>query len=92
MGLCYLCEKKEREGYWCYFCSDCRKLKHYISIYGDRTYEILDNVLARTQDKQEYKIKEELKKDIENKEQALVKDYALRSAKKEKKKVQKLED
>tara|TARA_R110000824_G_scaffold340033_2_gene526558 strand:- start:358 stop:633 length:276 start_codon:yes stop_codon:yes gene_type:complete len=90
--ICYLCEKKERESYFSYFCSDCRKLKHYISIYGDRTYEILDNVLARTLDKQEYKIKEELKKDIENKEQALVKDYALRSAKKEKKKVQKLTD
>lgn len=85
MGLCYLCEKKEREGYWCYFCSDCRKLKHYISIYGDRTYEILNNVLSRTPAKQAYKINDELKKNIEANE------YALRS-KKEKKKVAKLDD
>lgn len=84
MPLCYLCEKKPREGYWCYFCTDCRKLKHYISIYGDRTYEILDNVLARTEDKQQYKINDEIKKDIENKE------YSLRSNKK--KKVAKLND
>jgi len=84
MPLCYLCEKKPREGYWCYFCTDCRKTKHYLNIYGDRVYEILDNVLARTEDKQQYKINDEIKKDIENKE------YSLRSNKK--KKVAKLND
>ena len=84
MGKCYMCEKKDREGYWCYYCSDCRKIKHYLNIYGERVYEILDNVLSRTEEKQQYKINDEIKKDIENKE------YSLRSNKK--KKVAKLND
>tara|TARA_R100000654_G_scaffold24441_2_gene47316 strand:- start:4680 stop:4859 length:180 start_codon:yes stop_codon:yes gene_type:complete len=44
----------------------------------DRVIEILDNVLSRTQDKQDNKIKEEIKDEIENKE------YSLRSNKNKK--------
>jgi hypothetical protein len=44
----------------------------------DRVIEILDNVLSRTEDKQDNKIKEEIKSEIENKE------YTLRSSKNKK--------
>jgi len=46
-------------------CSDCRKIRHYMSIYSkDRVIEILDSILSRTQDKQDNKVKSEIKKDI----------------------------
>ena len=79
MGLCYLCEKQERESYWSHYCTDCRRLKHYINLFDKRVYEILDNVLTRTEDKQDNKIKEEIKTEIEKKA------YTLRSDKPEKK-------
>ena len=60
-------------------CDTCRKVKHYMSCYSrDRVIEILDNVLSRTEDKQDNKIKEEIKQEIENKE------YSLRSNKNKK--------
>tara|TARA_R110002167_G_scaffold198187_6_gene401248 strand:+ start:797 stop:964 length:168 start_codon:yes stop_codon:yes gene_type:complete len=46
-------------------------MKHYINLYQDRVIEILDNILSRTEDKQDNKIKEELKNEIENKENIL---------------------
>ena len=44
----------------------------------DRVIEILDNVLSRTEDKQDNKINEEIKNEIQNKE------YSLRSSKNKK--------
>lgn len=73
MYTCKFCEIKPVEG-WIYnstWCSDCRKMKHYINLYQDRVIEILDNILSRTEDKQDNKIKEELKNEIENKENIL---------------------
>tara|TARA_R100000654_G_scaffold50368_1_gene76544 strand:+ start:1738 stop:1986 length:249 start_codon:yes stop_codon:yes gene_type:complete len=69
---CYLC-LTEYAGVFETYCVKCKKIKHYISLYGDRVHEVLDNVLSRTEDKQDNKIKVELKNEIENKE------YALRS-------------
>jgi len=77
MGLCYMCEKKDRVGYFSYYCEDCRKIKHLLNLYGDRVNEVLENVLVRPVDKQEHKIKNEIKKDIEKKS------YSLRSASKQ---------
>ena len=57
-------------------CSKCKKIKHYISIYDDRVYEVLDSVLSRTKDKQDNKVKAEIQKEIENKK------YNLRNTKK----------
>jgi len=74
MGYCYMCEKKERVAYFSYFCEDCRKIKHLLNLYGDRVNEVLEHVLVRPIDKQEHKIKDEVKKDIETKA------YSLRSA------------
>lgn len=49
-------------------CTDCRKIRHYVSIYSkDRVLTILDNVLSRTEDKQDNKIKAEIKEEIEGK-------------------------
>ena len=60
-------------------CDTCRKVKHYMSCYSrDRVIEILDNVLSRTEDKQDNKIKQEIQEEIENKE------YSLRSNKNKK--------
>lgn len=73
MGLCYLCEKKDRVAYFSYYCEDCRKIKHLLNLYGDRVNEVLEHVLVRPVDKQEHKIKDEVKKDIEKKS------YSLRS-------------
>ena len=63
---CSLCEKET-----CYiskFCDKCRRIKHHINLSGDRVYEILDNVLSRTIDKQNNKEKVEIKKEIETKQ------------------------
>ena len=76
---CYLCEL-EYAGFFAHFCTKCRRLKHLISVYGDRVYEVVDEVLVRQPQQQNNKIKIELKKEIEKKE------YALRSKNKEKKK------
>lgn len=60
-------------------CDTCRKVKHYMSCYSrDRVIEILDNVLSRTEDKQDNKIKQEIQEEIQNKE------YSLRSNKNKK--------
>ena len=61
MFNCVLCESKNSDE-WLYtskFCSKCKKIKHYLSIYSDRVYEILDE--------QNNKIKVEINKEIENK-------------------------
>ena len=73
--VCILCEKKPVEFWFGSFCSDCRRIKHHISINGDRVNEILDNVLSRTEEKQTLKEAEEIKKEIK------VKEHNLRSKK-----------
>jgi len=77
MGVCYLCETKERESYWVHYCSSCRRIKHLLNLYGDRVNEVLEEVLVRTEAKQQYKINDQVKNDIEKKT------YCLRSQKKE---------
>ena len=69
MFNCVLCEKET-----CYiskFCDKCRKIKHYLNLYDDRVYEILDNVLSRDIDKQTLKIASEIKNEIKAKEMLL---------------------
>ena len=61
---CILCEKNKVEFWFGSFCKDCRRIKHHISINGDRVYEILDNVLSRTEEKQTIKEADEIKKEI----------------------------
>tara|TARA_R110002153_G_scaffold42788_1_gene121353 strand:+ start:7926 stop:8195 length:270 start_codon:yes stop_codon:yes gene_type:complete len=63
--LCVFCEKERC--YFSYLCDGCREQKHLKLLYGDRYDEIVKNVLLRTNDKQEHKIKVEIKKDIEHK-------------------------
>lgn len=65
---CKLCEKET-----CLttsICEKCRRIKHLINLYGDRVYEVLEEVLIRTDKQQENKIGLEIKKEkeeIENK-------------------------
>ena len=66
---CIMCQKEK-----CYYynlCSKCERVKDYISLYGDRVYEVLDNVLSRDEDKQNNKIDAEIVEEIIIKEQKL---------------------
>lgn len=67
--LCVFCEKERC--YLSYLCDACREQKHLKLLYGDRYSEIVKNVLLRTNTKQEYKIKEEIKKDINSKKKEI---------------------
>lgn len=65
MGLCYLCETNNRKT-WCYYCEKCNNIKRLINLYGlERVYDILNTVLVRTREQQNYKINIELKKEQE---------------------------
>jgi len=69
MFNCVLCQKEK-----CYYynlCTKCERIKDYISLYGDRVYEVLDSVLSREVDKQENKIDAEIVKEITSKEMKL---------------------
>jgi len=66
---CIMCQKEK-----CYYynlCSKCERVKDYLSLYGDRVYEVLDNVLSRDEDKQNNKIDAEIVEEIIIKEQKL---------------------
>lgn len=63
MFSCTLCEKET-----CYvskFCTNCRKIKHLLNLYGDDVYSTLDKVLVRSKDQQNYKIENSIKPKIE---------------------------
>ncbi len=55
------------------FCEPCKRIKHYLNLYNDRVYEVLDSVLSREVDKQNNKIDAEIKKEIEVKKNQLSK-------------------
>jgi hypothetical protein len=77
MWSCAMCEREYV--YFTKVCPDCRKLKNFMNCYSrERVLEIVENVLSRTEDKQENKIKEEVKKEIEEKQSQ----YDLRNHKK----------
>lgn len=69
MFSCVFCE--ENTCYTTYLCSECRELKHTKLLYKNRFNDVIKSVLLRTDDKQEYKIKDEIKKDIEVKQMVL---------------------
>tara|TARA_R110002167_G_scaffold44739_1_gene134467 strand:- start:12137 stop:12403 length:267 start_codon:yes stop_codon:yes gene_type:complete len=79
--VCKLCETAEVENWFGTWCKSCRKVKHYLNLYGDRVYEVLDIVLSRQEDKQNNKINEEIKTEIK------LKEHNLRSNKKRNKSV-----
>lgn len=71
MAVCYLCSENDR-GTWCYYCDKCNKIKRMISLYGlERVYEILECVLIRNQEQQNYKIKNELEKEKKSADEKL---------------------
>ena len=74
---CYLCRTEPRMNWSGYYCKKCKRIQDTIAIYQDRVYDVVESVLMRTQDKQEQKIKEEIKKEIVSKE------YNLRRTKKD---------
>ena len=49
MGKCLLCENALNEYWFSSWCASCRRIKHYLSLYHERVYEVLDNVLSRTE-------------------------------------------
>lgn len=64
MFVCSICED-----YTLYsVCSDCRVIRHIVTLNGKkRVLEVLNNVFQRSEDKQDNKMNEELKCEIENK-------------------------
>ena len=81
MWECKLCEKET-----CittHICEKCRRIKHLINLYGDRVYEVLEEVLVRTNDKQENKIHAEIKKEKEEIEKKIIEKVKTRSQKKD---------
>lgn len=63
MFECKLCERET-----CvttHICEKCRRIKHLINLYEERVYEVLEAVLVRSEDKQELKIQQEIKKEKE---------------------------
>ena len=62
MIWCKLC--KEENVFTTYLCESCQKIKHMMNIYGaKRVHEILENVLVRSNEQQERKVKVELSKE-----------------------------
>ena len=68
--LCYLCCIESRP-FMGYYCEDCSKIKRYINFYNSRVLEILDSVLSRDLEKQDNKIKLEIKNEIESQKKKL---------------------
>lgn len=68
MFSCAICED-----YTLYtLCSDCRVIRHITTLNGKkRVLEVLENVFQRSEDKQDNKMDEELKSEIENKKVSL---------------------
>ena len=64
---CQLCSHSNEYLIASRYCSKCQKIKHYLSLYQNRVYEILDSVLSRCEEKQDNKIKLEINNEIENK-------------------------
>ena len=64
MFHCNLCEKETV--YLSKFCDKCRRIKHYLNLYDERVYTILDSVLSRDTQKQDNKIKLEINNEIAN--------------------------
>ena len=71
MLSCSLCNHSEEVLILSRFCTKCRKIKHYLSLFENRVYEVLDSVLSREISKQENKIDMEIKREIENKKNNL---------------------
>ena len=90
--VCSYCQIKPAEGYLKWYCSDCSKLKRLINLHGSRVYEILDNVLLRSEDKQKNKELLEIKKEVQDQEKKLNDSVELYDTKDKKELMKELKD
>ena len=68
MFSCAICEEFSLYN----LCSDCRVIRHITTLNGKkRVLEVLNNVFQRSEEKQDNKMNEELKSEIENKKASL---------------------
>ena len=68
MFSCAICEEFSLYN----LCSDCRVIRHITTLNGKkRVLEVLENVFQRSEEKQDNKMNEELKNEIENKKVSL---------------------
>lgn len=75
-----MCRTESRMNWSGYYCQKCKKLQDAIACFGNRVYEVIDSVLMRNDiDKQQIKIADQIKKEIE------VREYNLRCKKNKKK-------
>jgi len=68
MFECYLCREKSRISSFGFYCHNCKKIQDLINVYGNRVYEVLEEVLIRKESQQKHKIVNEIKKEISRKE------------------------
>ena len=57
---CYCCNDNYA-GIFTSLCPRCHRIRHLISVYGDRVLDVLEKVLVRSESGQTHKIKTELK-------------------------------
>jgi transcriptional regulatory protein LevR len=68
MFSCAICEEFSLYN----LCNECRVIRHITTLNGKkRVLEVLENVFQRTESKQDLKMNEELKSEIENKKVSL---------------------
>ena len=68
MFSCAICEEFSLYN----LCNDCRVIRHITTLNGKkRVLEVLNNVFQRSEEKQDNKMNEELKSEIENKKVSL---------------------
>ena len=64
---CTLCSNSDEWLVVSRFCTKCRRIKHLLNLYGDEVYDTLEEVLVRTKEQQNNKIKTSIKPVIERK-------------------------
>lgn len=75
---CYFCNQP-RDTYLDYYCDKCSKLRRIVLLYQDRVLEVCESVLLRGKEKQDLKILEEIKKEIEEKQSVIKEGVKTRS-------------
>lgn len=62
MWECKLCEVETV--YTSHLCEKCRRIKHLLSLYHERVYDVLNKVLISSPAREKELVKEELKNEI----------------------------
>ena len=57
MGLCLLCEKNQRIGYWYSLCEECTKIQNLMNTYGaSKIHLLIDKTLVIQEERLEKRL------------------------------------